>query len=577
MRDYKKEYYTWLDYENLEKEIMDELELIKDQTQEIEERFYKDLEFGTGGLRGIIGAGTNRMNIYTIRKLTLALANYIISQGELAIKKGVVIAYDSRKYSKEFAEETAKVLATNKIKVYLFNDLRPLPLLSFAVRDLRTFAGIVITASHNPPEYNGYKVYNENGSQITESVAEMIYKEINKINNSLDIKVIDLEEAIENGKLRIISEEIDNKYIKLVEELLLHKDYINKYGENLKVVYTPLHGAGNKLLQQTFDDIGFKNLYIVKEQETPDPEFSTIKVPNPENPEVFKLAIKLAKQVNADLVMATDPDADRMGLLVNIDGNYQALNGNQLGVLVLNYLLSEKTAQGTLSDDYIVIKTIVTSELGRKVAQKYGINTVDTLTGFKYIGEKINNYELEGKMKFLFGYEESFGYLAGNFVRDKDAIQIAALVVEMAIFYKQSGLTLFDILEKIFKEYGYYAEELVSIKLKGIEGSKRIDDILTYFRQKTPEDISGQRVEYVEDYLSQEKRDRKNNKISHLNFPKSNVLKLILEDNSWIAIRPSGTEPKIKIYFSANGISNIEVYKKLNNMKEKIIGIVNSV
>lgn len=577
MRDYIKEYNTWLNYNNLDKEIITELKLIKDQNIEIEDRFHKDLEFGTGGLRGVIGAGTNRMNIYTIRKITLALANYILSQGTQAMNKGVAIAYDSRKYSKEFAEESAKVLAANNIKVYLFSELRPLPLLSFAVRDLCTYAGIVITASHNPAEYNGYKIYNDKGSQITEAIAEMIHMEINKINNSLDIKVIDLEEALKNGRVKMISDEIDDRYIECVKTLLLHKNFIINYGKNLKVVYTPLHGAGNKLVSQVLDRIGFKNLYIVKEQEAPDPKFPTVKTPNPENIEVFDLAIKLGKNIDADIIMATDPDADRIGLLVNVEGDYQALNGNQLGVLILNYLLSEKTAQGTLSNDSIVIKTIVTSDLGRIIANKYAIKTEDTLTGFKYIGEKINSYEINKMKKFLFGYEESLGYLVGDFVRDKDAAQIATIIVEMAIFYKQSGYTLFNILEKIYQEYGYYAEELISIRLKGIEGKKRINDILTTFRQETPKEINGIKIEFVEDYLIQKRIEKKNNKETLLTLPKSNVLKLIFEDNSWVAIRPSGTEPKIKIYFSANADSQNKVNEKLNGMKKVIIDIVNLV
>ncbi|MGD9678515.1 MAG: phospho-sugar mutase [Vulcanibacillus sp.] len=567
MKDYNYEYKNWLQYKNLDKEMLEELELIKDKTEEIEERFYKDLEFGTGGLRGLIGAGTNRMNIYTIRKLTLALANYIISQGAEAMQRGVAIAYDSRKFSKEFAEETAKVLATNKIKVYLFNDIRPLPLLSFTIRYLKTFSGVVITASHNPSTYNGYKVYNMHGSQITESIAEQLHNEINKITNMLDIPVIGFEKAIKDKMIIMIGEEIDSEYIKNVKNLLLNKDYINEFGNNLKVVYTPLHGTGNMLVKRVLKEINFNNLYTVKEQEDPHPDFPTVSAPNPEDTEVFNLAIKLAEEKEVDIIMGTDPDADRLGVLVNVNGRYQALNGNQLGVIVLNYLLSERKAQGTLTKDYIVIKTIVTSELGRKIADKYEIKTEDTLTGFKYIGEKINNYELEGEKNFLFGYEESFGYLAGDFVRDKDAVQIAALIVEMAIFYKQKGHTLFDILENIYKQYGYFAEELVSISLEGINGSKKIAELLDIYRKCPPNDVNCIKVKRVEDYLD--------GNTSKVDLPKSNVIKLILEDDSWIALRPSGTEPKIKIYFSVVADSYIEVSKKLSSLKSTIINSLN--
>lgn len=576
MKDYRYEYNSWLQYKDLDKELMAELELIKDQTHEIEERFYKDLEFGTGGLRGVIGAGTNRMNIYTIRKLTLALANYISSQGRDAKEKGVVIAYDSRKYSKKFAEEAGKVLATNNIKVYLFNELRPIPLLSFAVRYLGAFSGIVITASHNPPEYNGYKIYNENGSQITEVIAEQIYNEIKKIDNVLEISVVDLEKATEEKKVIIIGEEIDYEYITKVMNLLINKEYINKFEEDLKVVYTPLHGAGNKIVRRVLREVGLKHLYVVKEQEDPDPDFPTVKAPNPEEPEVFDLAIKLAEQVGADIIMATDPDADRLGVLVKIADKYQALNGNQLGVLILYYLLSEKYNNGTLSEDSIIIKTIVTSDLGKVIAKKYNLETEDTLTGFKYIGEKINDYELNGRKKFLFGYEESYGYLVGDFVRDKDAVQITAVIIEMALFYKRKGFTLFNILEKIFDEFGYYAEELISIKLEGINGSKKIADLMSIFRKGPPEDINCTQIEFIEDYLYGKRIDKKNKKISSISMPKSNVIKLILEDSSWIAFRPSGTEPKIKIYFSAIANSYVDVNNKLNSMKTTIIEIVDS-
>ncbi|GBF12146.1 phospho-sugar mutase [Tepidibacillus infernus] len=560
MGEVLKQYETWLQYDNLQPELMEELQQIEGNMKEIEERFYKNLEFGTGGLRGIIGAGTNRMNIYTVRKATMGLTNCIIEQGEKAIKQGVVIAYDSRRYSQTFAEESAKVLATHGVQVYLFNELRPTPLLSFAVRHLHAFAGIVITASHNPSEYNGYKVYNTDGNQITEEMAEQIYHQMTNVKDILHISVEPLDQLLEQGLIHYIGKEIDNEYAKNVRSLLLNQDLIAQSGKELSIIYTPLHGTGNKPVREILHQVGFTNLHIVKEQEHPDPNFSTVKAPNPEEREVFHLALQLAKEKNADIIMATDPDADRLGVLVKNGEEYEALNGNQLGAIILYYLLNEKAKKGILPENGVMVNTIVTSDLGEKIASAFHIATEKTLTGFKYIGEKIKEYRETGQYTFLFGYEESYGYLAGDFVRDKDAVQITAIVAEMALVYKLEGKSLLDILDEVYQRFGYYKEDLVSITLKGIEGSNKIKEIVTSFRENPPKELIGMKVKSVEDYL-----------LSPMGLPKSNVLKIIFEDDAWIAIRPSGTEPKLKFYFSMVSNSPLSVQEKLKQLKEAVL------
>lgn len=572
MEKYLTEYNKWIVHEGIDSLLLSELIDVKEQLNEIEERFYKDLEFGTGGLRGVIGAGTNRMNIYTVRKATLGLARYILSQGKDTATKGVVIAYDSRRFSKEFAEEAAKVLATNNIKVYLFDELKPTPILSFAVRYLNAYAGIVITASHNPSEYNGYKVYNQYGGQITEQMADDIYKEINKLEDILEYEVITLASAIEKEQVVIVGQELDIEYIARVEELLLNKEIIAEHGSELKIVYTPLHGTGNKPVRQLLNKIGFSNLYVVEEQEQPDSQFSTVKAPNPEEREVFNLAIDLATKYDADIIMGTDPDADRLGVLVKVanDNDYLALNGNQLGALILNYLLEEMANQGLLPKNGALVKTIVTSELGRAIADKYSIETVNTLTGFKYIGEKIKEFE-QTDTSYIFGYEESYGYLAGGFVRDKDAVQITAIVAEMALVYKRRNKTLIDVIEELYQEFGYYVEDLYSLTVKGIEGGSRINEIVALFREHSPTDINGIEVEWCEDYLVSKRINLIDGREEDIDLPTSNVIKLKLKDNSWVAIRPSGTEPKIKFYFATVSSSYNTSVAKLNNIKEAIL------
>jgi len=565
--NYQTIYQTWLAYNNLEDDLREELLIIKSNQKEIEERFYKNLEFGTGGLRGILGAGLNRMNKYTVRKATAGLASFIISQGKKAMNMGVVIAYDSRKYSKEFAEEAAKVLANKRIKVFVFDELRPTPLLSFAVRHYGAYAGIVVTASHNPPEYNGYKVYNEDGNQITENMADLIFNEIQSIENPLEVEVLDYEEGQKENLITIIGDEVDQAYQKLVSGLLINPNIVKEQGDQLSIVYTPLHGTGNKPVRKILKKVGFSNLHIVKEQELPDETFATVKAPNPEEREVYQLALELANKVNADLIMATDPDADRLGILVKDNGNYIALNGNQLGALILYYLITQKVKKGILADNAILVKTIVTSNLGQQIAEKNNVAVENTLTGFKYIGEKIKEYITLNNQTYLFGYEESYGYLIGDFVRDKDAVQTTMLVSEMALVYKNQNKTLFDVLEEIYKEYGYYQEDLLSITLKGKDGTEKIKGIVDSFRNNPLKTVNGIKVTAIEDYSLQQRTDYITNEKKRLELPKSNVIKLILEDDSWIAIRPSGTEPKLKFYFSSVANTREESLNKLSEMK----------
>ena len=572
---YIEQYQLWLHHEKMEPELREELKAITNQTVEIEDRFYKELEFGTGGIRGVIGAGTNRMNKYTVRKATLGLAQYIEKQGQLAMNQGVVIAYDSRRFSTEFAKEAARILAMKNIKVYLFDALRPTPILSYAVRHLKAYSGIVITASHNPPEYNGYKVYNEDGNQITEEMAAAVLSEITSIDNILDLEVKSFEQLQSEKGITIIGQEIDKAYDQLVIDLLQNSQLIKVKGTELNIVYTPLHGTGYEPVQRIMQRVGFESVSIVEEQKNPDPNFSTVKAPNPEEWEVYQLAISLAEQVNGDIIMANDPDADRLGVLVKTENGYEALNGNQLGALLLYYLLDQRKAKGNLPANGALIKTIVTSDLGDRIADKYQIITENTLTGFKYIGERIKEYEETNAHTFLFGYEESYGYLAGDFVRDKDAVQITVLVGEMALYYKQQGKTLFDVLEGIYQEIGYYQEDLKSITLKGIDGANKINEIVSLFREKQPTEIDGIKVAVIEDYLTGIAHDFVGKQERKLTLPKSNVIKIILEDHSWIAIRPSGTEPKLKFYFSANDQSKEAVNQKIEHLKAAVTKLAN--
>ncbi|MED4753013.1 phospho-sugar mutase [Brevibacillus choshinensis] len=553
-----EEYSRWLKHTSMPTDLLDELQRIQSDSTEIEERFYKDLEFGTGGMRGIIGAGTNRLNIYTVRRAAQGFAHYLSKKGEKATQKGVAIAYDSRKYSREFACEMATLLAHTGIKVYLFPDIAPTPLLSFAIRHLQASAGLVLTASHNPPEYNGIKVYNQDGGQITEEDAQSIYAEIQAIGDPLVLPVITGSTDSADERIISIGNEVVEAYCQQVEQLLHQRALIEENGDSLSIVYTPLHGTGVKVIPDLLKRVGFTRVQIVGEQATADPRFPTVKAPNPEEPEAFELALQLASEKQADLIMATDPDADRLGVLVKTGTKYEMVNGNQLGAMLLYYLLGQSVVKGRTIQNGLVLKTIVTSDLGEKIAESYGVETLQTLTGFKYIGEKIEECCSLGSRTFVFGYEESYGYLAGDFVRDKDAVQITVLVAEMALYYQQRGKDLFQVLEEIYSKFGYYREELHSLTVAGKEGREQMEESIANLRKNPPEQLAGYAVSVIEDYELQIKKVMGTGQVEPLFFPKANVIKIILADGSWMTVRPSGTEPKMKVYLSTNSPYNKE-------------------
>nr|WP_208404557.1 phospho-sugar mutase [Saccharococcus thermophilus] len=557
-------------YEQLDGELKRLLQERQDDLKWLEDSFYKDLEFGTGGMRGEIGPGTNRMNIYTVRKASEGLARYIESFGEEAKKRGVVIAYDSRHKSREFAMEAAKTLATHGIQTYVFDELRPTPELSFAVRYLHAFSGIVITASHNPPEYNGYKVYGEDGGQLPPETADMVIRYVSEVENELTIYVEGETTLKEKGLIRIIGKEVDDAYINAVKTISLQPQLAEEVDVN--IVFTPLHGTSNQPVRRALKELGYRNVFVVKEQEQPDPNFSTVASPNPEEHAAFALAIELGKQVNADLLIATDPDADRLGIAVkNEQGEYVVLTGNQTGGLLLHYLLSQKKEKGILPENGVVLKTIVTSEFGRAIAQSFGMHTVDTLTGFKFIGEKIKEYEQTGQYTFQFGYEESYGYLIGDFARDKDAVQAAVLAAEVCAFYKKQGMSLYEGLLQLFDQYGYYREGQQSLTLKGKEGAETIQAILTSFRNVPPTEVAGKKVTVIEDYKTKERIHTLTGEKTMITLPTSNVLKYVLEDDSWFCLRPSGTEPKIKVYFGVKGNSLADSEAKLQQLSNAVM------
>lgn len=558
--DYKEKYNLWLNNEYFDEETKKELLSIKEDEEEIMDRFYKDLTFGTAGLRGKIGAGTNRMNRYTVALATQGLADTIKSRGENAIARGVAIAYDCRHFSKEFALETSLVLAGNGIKVYLFDALRPTPELSFAIRRLKTISGIVITASHNPKEYNGYKVYWEEGSQILEDIASEILNNINKIEDFQNIKRIDEEEALNKGLLNIVGEDIDCEYIESIKGLSIRDD-IDK---DVKIVYTPLNGAGNKLVRRVLKDRGFTNIVVVPEQENPDPDFTTVGYPNPEDLKAFEYAKRLGKKVNADLLIATDPDSDRVACMVrDKNGEYEPLNGNQTGAILINYILMSRKEKNNIPKNGVIVKSIVTGDLGRVIAKDYGVDTIETLTGFKHICNKANEFDKTGEHTFLFGYEESIGYVYDTIVRDKDGVISSMLIAEAAGYYKKMDKTLLDVLNEIYKTYGYYSEKLISLVFEGIEGQKKIARMMESFRDNPIEKIGDASLIKMEDYLEGKSKDFVEGEVSTIDIPQSNVLKYFYSDGSWFAIRPSGTEPKIKIYIYTIG-------KDKNNSCEKI-------
>ena len=573
MEEYVKRYEEWCTNPYFDAETQAELKAIADNDGEIKERFYKDLEFGTAGLRGVIGAGTNRMNIYTVRKATQGLANYIIKAG--AKERGVAIAYDSRRMSPEFADEAALCLAANGIKAYVFESLRPTPELSFAVRELKCIAGINITASHNPPEYNGYKVYWEDGAQITPQHDKGIRDEVLAVTDYTTMKTMGLEEAKAAGLYEVIGQAIDDAYISRLKEQVLHQDAIDAVGKDLKIVYSPLHGTGNIPARRVLKELGFENVYVVKEQELPDGEFPTVSYPNPEAEEAFELGLKLAKEVDADLVLATDPDADRLGVRVkDKDGVYHTLTGNMSGCLLADYEIGQKKALKGLPEDGYLIKTIVTSNLADAIAKGYNVGLIEVLTGFKYIGQQILGFETSGKGEYLFGFEESYGCLIGTHARDKDAIVATMALCEAAAYYKTKDMTLWDAMVAMYEKYGYYKDDIKSITMKGIEGLEKIQNILQTLRNNPPAEIGAYKVQKARDYQADTIKDLATGEVTPTGLPKSNVLYYELNDDAWVCVRPSGTEPKVKFYYGIKGTSLEDADSKSEELGKAVLAMV---
>jgi len=573
--DYLEKYNTWLNSKIIDEKTKEELRNISEE-KELEDRFYKDLEFGTGGLRGIIGAGSNRMNVYTVGKATQGLAEYLLNK-YYDEDISVSIAYDSRNMSKEFAEFAALTLCANGIKVNLFESLRPTPILSYTVRYLKSKAGIVITASHNPKEYNGYKVYGEDGGQVTDDTAKEILSFINNIDDFSKIKFIDMDEAKKSGLLRIIGEEVDNAYIDKVKNLSIRKDLVKEKAKELKIIYTPLHGTGNIPVRRVLKELGYENVHVVKEQEMPDGNFPTAEYPNPEESKVFNLALKMAEEIEPDIIFGTDPDCDRIGAVVKDNrGEYKVLTGNMMGALLTEYILSSLKEKGSLPKNGVVIKTIVTTDMTAEIAKSFNVEVIDVFTGFKYIGEKIKEFEKTGEKSYIFGFEESYGYLAGTFVRDKDAVIASMLICEMALYYKQKGMSLYDGLMNLYDKYGFFKEELVSIKLEGKDGQEKIWKILEHLRHSMKSDLNGTKIVRKLDYKKRIEKNLITLAEYVIDLPESNVLKFILEDDSSFVVRPSGTEPKMKIYLSVKGNSITDAKIKMNTLKESVMEIINN-
>ena len=576
MKDYKSIYEEWLANPYFDEATKEELRSITEDENEMKERFYQDLEFGTAGLRGVIGAGINRMNIYVVRRATQGLANYIIKQG--GADKGVAIAYDSRHMSPEFAEEAALTLAANGIKAYKFESLRPTPELSFAVRELGCIAGINITASHNPPEYNGYKVYWEDGAQFTPPHDKGVTAEVLAITDLSTVKTTDVESAKAAGKYEIIGEAIDDKYIAQVKAQVVNQDAIDKMQDSIQIVYTPLHGTGNIPARRALAEIGFTHVYVVPEQELPDGDFPTVSYPNPEAEEAFELGLALAKEKDADLVLATDPDADRLGVYVKDtkSGQYIPLTGNMSGSLLCEYVLSQKKERGAIPADGQVVKSIVTTNLVDAVAKSYGCELIEVLTGFKYIGQQILKEENTGYGTYLFGLEESYGCLIGTYARDKDAISATVALCEAAAYYKMKGMTLWDAMIAIYEKYGYYKDAVKSIGLKGIEGQAKIQAIMDTLRNNTPTEVGGYRTVSARDYKLDTIKDMENGEVKPTGLPESNVLYYDLTDDAWLCVRPSGTEPKIKFYYGIKGTSLADADEKSAKLGEAVMAMVDS-
>lgn len=573
---YRESYESWLSNPYFDEETKEELKALAGNEKEIEDRFYRELEFGTAGLRGVIGAGTNRMNIYTVRKATQGLSNYILKQGKAA--KGVAIAFDSRRMSPEFADEAALCLAANGIKAYVFESLRPTPELSYAVRKLGCIAGINITASHNPPEYNGYKVYWEDGAQITPPHDGGIMAEVAAISDYGALKTMGREEAKAKGLYETIGANIDDPYIEELKSQVIHWDAIRAAQKDIKIVYSPLHGTGNIPARRVMKELGFENVYVVPEQELPDGEFPTVSYPNPEAAEAFELGLKLAKEVDADLVLATDPDADRLGVYVKDakTGEYITLTGNMSGCLLADYEIGQRKATKGLPEDGALIKTIVTTNMADAIAKAYGVELIEVLTGFKYIGQQILGFEQKGKGTYLFGFEESYGCLIGTHARDKDAIVATMALCEAAAYYKTQGKTLWDAMIDMYEKYGYYKDDIKSITLKGIEGLAKIQEILNTLRENTPSKFGAYEVVSARDYKTGVIKDLKTGEEKPTGLPASNVLYYDLSDDAWLCVRPSGTEPKVKFYYGVKGTSLEDAEEKSAALGDEVLAMINA-
>ncbi|NLB20928.1 MAG: phospho-sugar mutase [Clostridium sp.] len=569
---YKEKLNQWLNSDVVLDEFKEELRAITDENA-LEDRFYKDLEFGTAGLRGILGAGTNRMNVHTVGKATEGLARYLSENVE---NPSCAIAYDSRIKSDEFAMEAALVLAAHGVKVYLYDELQPVPLLSYAVRYYKTSSGIVITASHNPKDYNGYKVYGSYGGQVTDEEADKILAKIDGLKDLSEITKITKEEAMEKGLLVMIGDEVVTSYMESIKSLTVKKDLVKNHAKELNVIYTPIHGSGNVPVRRVLKELGYDNVHVVKEQEEPDGTFPTAPYPNPEDPQVFELALELAKDVNPDIIFATDPDCDRVGVIVkDSEGADQVLSGNQIGMLITYYLLKAKKEEGTLPENAVIIKTIVSTESVRKMTEEFNVELLDVLTGFKYIGEKIEEYQETKEKSFIFGFEESFGYLAGTFARDKDAVVASMLLCEIATYYKTKDMTLYDALMEIYDRYGYFREEIKSFTMDGKDGQDKIRKAIGYFRDNTLDKVGDVKTLSKEDYKLSQKKNLITGETTEITLPTSNVIKYTLEDDSWCVIRPSGTEPTMKVCMAIKEDSLTKAEKTLENFKNDLISIVN--
>ena len=572
--NYKEQYNFWLENPYFDEATKNELKAIASDEKEIEDRFYKELEFGTGGLRGVLGAGLNRMNVYTVRKATQGLANYILKQGTQ--EKGVAIAYDSRRMSPEFADVAALCLNANGIKAYVFDALRPTPELSFALRKLGCTAGIVITASHNPPEYNGYKVYWEDGAQVTPPHDNDIITEVKAIEDLTTAKTMTVDEAKQAGLYVVIGKEIDDAYMVELKKQIIHPEIIKEMSDDIKIVYTPFHGTGNVPVRRILDELGFKNVYVVPEQELPDPDFTTLDYPNPEDPKAFELALKLAKEKGADIVMATDPDADRLGIyaLDTKSGEYKAFTGNMSGMVIAEYIMQERTATKTMPANPALVTTIVTTNMARAIAKNYGLEFIEVLTGFKYIGEQIKFFEQNNSFNYVFGLEESYGCLAGTHARDKDAVVAVMCLSEVAAWCKKNGITLWDQMINIYEKYGYFKETQYTITLKGMDGAEQIKAIMNKLRENPPKEFGDLKVKEFRDYQQDVKVNCKTGEKTTTGLPKSNVLYFDLTDDAWCCARPSGTEPKIKFYMGVKGTSLEDSEKKVEALTAAVKALI---